>query len=91
MGRKDMGRKERIEVALQALEPTELIVLDESEQHRGHGGWQEGGETHYRVRIRAAALTGLSRVESHRRINTLLAEEFGTGLHALAIEVRSAA
>ncbi len=86
-----MGRKERIEVALQALEPTELIVLDESEQHRGHGGWQEGGETHYRIRIRATALTGLSRVESHRRINALLADEFRTGLHALAIEVRSGA
>ncbi|MCZ8376489.1 MAG: BolA family transcriptional regulator [Beijerinckiaceae bacterium] len=86
-----MGRKERIEQALQALSPAELLVLDESEQHRGHGGWREGGETHFRVRLRAAAFDGLSRVECHRRINAMLADEFAGGLHALAIEARGTA
>ncbi|MFY8113364.1 MAG: BolA family protein [Rhabdaerophilum sp.] len=86
-----MSRKERIEQALQALAPAELIVLDESEQHRGHGGWSEDGETHFRIRLRAAALNGLSRVECHRRINAMLAAEFAGGLHALAIEARGTA
>lgn len=86
-----MSRKERIEQALQALAPAELIVLDESEQHRGHGGWSEDGETHFRIRLRAAALNGLSRVECHRRINAMLAVEFAGGLHALAIEARGTA
>lgn len=81
-----LTRADRIRLALTTLEPLELEVIDESERHRGHGGWREGGETHYRIRIRARGLAGLNRVACHRRINALLAEEFATGLHALAIE-----
>lgn len=83
-----MTRADRIRAALETLSPAELDVLDESEKHRGHGGWREGGETHYRIRIRAASLNGVSRVESHRRINTLLAAEFASGLHALALDAK---
>ncbi|MCA1951952.1 MAG: BolA family transcriptional regulator [Hyphomicrobiales bacterium] len=83
-------RIERIRAALAALDPVELAVIDESERHRGHAGWRESGETHYRVQIRARALSGLGRVACHRRINALLAPEFETGLHALAIEAAGA-
>ena len=38
-----------------AFEPDHLEVIDESEQHRGHAGWREGGGTHFRVVMRAAA------------------------------------
>ena len=85
-----MSMKERISAHLASLAPMELDVIDESEQHRGHGGWREGGETHYRVVIRAAAFDGLSRVDRHRRINELLAPEFARGLHALAIRAKGA-
>lgn len=83
-----MNRQSRIRALLAPLDPVELEILDESEKHRGHGGWREGGETHYHLRIRARALTGLSRVECHRRINALLAPEFASGLHALAIDAK---
>jgi BolA protein len=86
-----MSMKERISQHLAALQPLDLEVIDESEQHRGHGGWREGGETHFRVKIRAEAFDGLSRVERHRRVNALLAPEFARGLHALAIVARGAA
>ena len=33
-----------------AFQPLELEILDESENHRGHAGWREGGETHFHVR-----------------------------------------
>ena len=33
-----------------AFAPSELIVEDDSESHRGHGGYKEGGETHFNVR-----------------------------------------
>lgn len=85
-----MNRADRIRNALLALEPAELEVTDDSEKHRGHGGWREGGETHYSIRLRAPALAGLSRVEIHRRINALLANEFAAGLHALAIDAKGA-
>jgi BolA protein len=83
-----MNRQTRIRALLAPLDPVELDILDESERHRGHGGWREGGETHYRLRIRARSLNGLSRVECHRRINALLAPEFASGLHALAIDAK---
>ena len=72
-----------------AFAPTLLDVIDESENHRGHGGWREGGETHFRVRIVSAAFKGKSRVDIHRMINAVLADELASGVHALAIEAKS--
>lgn len=86
-----MGMEDRIRKTLQTLSPAELEVIDDSEKHRGHGGWREGGDTHFTVRIRATAFNGLSRVECHRRINAMLADEFARGLHALAIDARGIA
>lgn len=71
----------------EALSPENLEVIDESHLHEGHGGWREGGSTHFRIRIRAEALQGQTRVAQHRMINGLLADEFAAGVHALAIEV----
>jgi BolA protein len=70
--------------------PSHLEVLDESENHRGHGGYREGGGTHFRVRIASEALTGLSRVAQHRAVMDTLEAELKGGVHALAIEVVSA-
>jgi BolA family transcriptional regulator, general stress-responsive regulator len=74
----------------EAFQPTSLDVIDESSQHHGHGGWREGGETHFRVRIASSAFAGKSRVEAHRMINTVLKDELAERVHALAIETRSA-
>ena len=73
----------------EAFAPEALAVEDESERHRGHAGWREGGETHFRLRIVSDAFRGKSRVERHRMVNAALAEEFERGLHALAIEARA--
>lgn len=69
------------------FKPDFLQVLDESEKHRGHANWIEGKSTHFRVKIGANSLDGLSRVEQQRAIMGALKEEFEAGLHALAIEV----
>lgn len=71
---------------LQTLSPTALEVIDESEQHRGHAGWRDGGQTHFRVRIAAPDLPGLSRVERHRLIHRTLGD-IVPRIHALAIEI----
>ena len=74
----------------EGLSPTHLAVVDESDQHRGHGGWREGGETHFRVDVVSDAFAGKSRVERHRMVNGLLDEAFGRqGLHALAIRAKA--
>ena len=72
-----------------AFEPETLEVIDESEQHRGHGGWREGGETHFRVEMTAAFFEGMSRVNRQRAVNKILAEELSTTVHALAMAIRA--
>jgi BolA protein len=74
-----------------AFAPALLEVVDESEKHRGHGGWREGGQTHFRVRIRAAAFDGMGRVDRQRAVNRVLAEELAGPVHALALEVSGVA
>ena len=64
------------------LAPETLEVIDESHQHAGHAGSRPGGETHFRIRVTA----GKSRIERHRLINALLADELRDRIHALAIE-----
>jgi BolA family transcriptional regulator, general stress-responsive regulator len=71
------------------LQPSALTVTDESEQHRGHGGWREGGETHFRLHIVSEAFSGKSRVERHRLVNEVLKGAFDKGLHALAIQAKA--
>ncbi|MGO4388403.1 BolA family protein [Microvirga sp. 2YAF29] len=71
------------------LQPSALTVTDESEQHRGHGGWREGGETHFRLYIVSDAFSGKSRVERHRLVNDVLKGAFDRGLHALAIQAKA--
>lgn len=70
-----------------AFAPERLEVIDESERHRGHAGWREGGETHFKVVMRAAVLNGLSRVERSRAVHRALADELAGGVHALALEL----
>ena len=69
--------------------PSHLEVLDESEKHRGHGGYREGGESHFRVRIASPQFAGMTRVAQHRAIMDTLDAELKSGVHALAIEVVS--
>ena len=77
----------------QALEarfaPTSLSVIDESDQHHGHAGWREGGETHFRIDIVSEAFAGKGRVDRHRLVNACLEPAFARGLHALAIRARA--
>ncbi|HVH01380.1 MAG TPA: BolA family protein [Amaricoccus sp.] len=70
-----------------AFDPVALEVVDESERHRGHAGWREGGGTHFRVVMRAAAFDGLSRVERGRAVHRVLADDLAGGVHALALEL----
>lgn len=71
----------------QAFGPEVLEVIDESEKHRGHGGWREGGETHFLVRMRAAALGPMTRIARHRAVHGALGPDLVGRIHALALEV----
>ena len=77
----------RIKQKLQALSPTLLEVIDESDLHRGHAGHHGQGISHVRLRISSPALKELSRIEAHRMIKELLREELAGDLHALSISI----
>jgi BolA protein len=83
-----MGIGEAIRQRLEAaFAPHSLVVEDQSERHRGHGGWREGGETHWRVAIRAPAFGPMSRIERHRAVHGALGRDLMARIHALALEV----
>ena len=72
-----------------AFAPEQLEVEDQTNQHHGHAGWRESGETHFHVAIRSAEFTGRSRVDRQRAIYAVLAEELAGPVHALAISARA--
>ncbi|MSU90545.1 BolA/IbaG family iron-sulfur metabolism protein [Rhodobacteraceae bacterium 2CG4] len=83
-----MNTAEIIEKKLrEAFRPARLEVIDDSEAHRGHGGWREGGGTHFKVVIAAPAFNGLGRVQRQRAVHKVLAEELAGPVHALSLQV----
>lgn len=83
-------RANRISAALtEAFAPTLLEVRDDSHLHAGHAGARVGGETHYGVTMVAALFDGKSRVDRSRAVHAVLAGELASGLHALALTLRT--
>ena len=83
------GIAEEMRQRLAALEPLRLVVEDQSESHRGHAGWREGGETHFHITLASARFAGLSRVERQRLVHRTLGD-LTTRVHALAMTLTEA-
>jgi BolA family transcriptional regulator, general stress-responsive regulator len=71
----------------EAFTPVRLEIVDESHKHKGHSGWREGGETHFRIVMQSHALDGLSRLERSRAVHKVLAQELEDRVHALALDL----
>lgn len=76
------GMRAKLEAA---LAPERLEIVDDSEAHRGHGGYREGGESHFNVEIVAAAFDGKSRIARQRMVFDALREEMAGPVHALSL------
>jgi BolA family transcriptional regulator, general stress-responsive regulator len=72
-----------------ALSPTRVELVDESEKHRGHGGYNPEGESHFSLEIESEAFTGKSRVERQRMIYKALGDLMRERVHALSIKARA--
>jgi BolA protein len=72
-----------------ALSPTRIELTDESEQHRGHGGYNPAGESHFNLHIESAAFVDKSRVERQRMIYAALGDLMRERVHALSIKARA--
>jgi BolA protein len=72
-----------------ALSPTKIQLTDDSEQHRGHGGYNPAGESHFSLRIESAAFASKSRVERQRMIYGALGDLMRERVHALSIRANA--
>ena len=84
-----------ITTKLSLLKPTEFVLENESHKHAGHAGMggQVRRESHFKVKIVAACFDGLSLVQRHKMIYTLLAKEMNATeaehIHALSIVAKT--
>ena len=69
------------------FDPSALDVVDDSESHRGHAGYREGGQSHFNVRIRAPAFAGQSRLQRHRAVHSALGADLVGRIHALSLDI----
>ena len=87
MSAHDVGAQMRSRLA--ALQPQSLELVDESESHRGHAGYREGGNTHWRLSIVSPRFSGKPTVARHRMVYQALGDLMQNPIHALAISARS--
>lgn len=81
-----MRVEERITRKLQqAFAPETLEVVNESHRHAGHASSPGTGESHFSIKVVSRSFAGKTRLERHRMVNEVLAEELAGNVHALAI------
>lgn len=71
-----------------AFAPAYLEIIDESDKHIGHAGYQGGGR-HFAVIITSDYFNDLSRVDAHRQIYTVLNGMIPEQIHALRIQIQT--
>ncbi len=74
---------------LENLNPDHLEIIDDSEKHRGHNGYNSEFPSHIRIIIVSASFQGKSLIQRHKMIHNLLSEELAAGLHALSIKANT--
>ena len=83
-----MNRKQRINKILSKnLNDFSLEIIDNSNLHNGHNNFTGNGETHIKIILKKINKIPTNRLNIHRLVNSLLAEEFKTGLHSLEIKI----
>lgn len=71
------------------LAPTAIELIDDSEQHRGHGGHNPAGESHFTLTIESSAFLGKNRVQRQRMVYSALGDLMHERVHALSIKARA--
>jgi BolA protein len=70
---------------LAVLAPSRVELVDDSEAHRGHGGYNPAGESHFSLKIESPAFAGKSRVELQRMVFAAIVVLMHERVHALTI------
>lgn len=83
--------KSEIEAIMKrAFSPIELLLVDESAQHRGHQGAKERpGAGHFKLFMKSRSFDGLNQVKRHRLVYQELAHLMEERIHALSLNLRA--
>jgi BolA protein len=73
---------------MNAFQPEELEIVDESHLHIGHAGARDG-KGHFRIRIVSEKFAGLPQVRCHRLIYMAIGDLMNSDIHALSIHVET--
>jgi BolA family transcriptional regulator, general stress-responsive regulator len=68
-----------------ALNPTRLVLVDESHKHAGHREAPGLPETHFRLEVASSAFDGVRLLERQRRVYDILQDEMRERVHALSM------
>ncbi|KAL4074185.1 bola-like protein-domain-containing protein [Scleroderma yunnanense] len=75
------------------LQPTQLIITNESHLHRHHAAMRVqgggNGETHFTVQVVSGVFNGKGTMQRHRMIYAALSDELAQGLHALSLSTKT--
>lgn len=74
---------------LEALDPSRVELVDDSEKHRGHGGYNPAGESHFSLLIESAMFADKPRVERQRMVHKALGDLLVERVHALSIRAKA--
>jgi len=79
------SRLARLTERLQALDPEQLEVVDDSHHHAGHVGAADG-RGHFTVFVVSQRFTGLSPLRRHQLVYEAVGDMMLTDIHALSIQ-----
>ena len=83
-----MNRTKRIQDIIEKnFNEFSVLVTDDSLAHKGHNNYDGKEETHIIIELKKKYNLDIKRLEIHKKINTLLSDEFKLGLHALQIKI----
>ena len=83
-----MNRTKRIKDIIEKnFNDFSVTVTDDSLAHKGHNNFEGKAETHLIIELKKKYNLDIKRLEIHKKINTLLSDEFKLGLHALQIKI----
>ena len=83
-----MNRTKRIKDIIEKnFNDFSILVTDDSLAHKGHNNFDGKEETHIIIELKKKFNLDIKRLEIHKKINSLLSDEFKLGLHALQIKI----
>ena len=83
-----MNRTKRIKDIIEKnFNEFSISVTNDSLAHKDHNNFDGKEETHLIIELKKKYNLDIKRLEIHKKINTLLSDEFKLGLHALQIKI----